>query len=118
MTKGAIPENLLYFYNDPGCVFMSISDCPPGRLDAVLDGKNDGNAFFASRFSREKREQYLQHRAVIEERLFADFVAKGGTPKRRFPYYCPSRKLRPSYCFGTYVPRWKPASGTTDGPKT
>lgn len=87
MTQEGVPQNLLYFYNDPSCAFMSISDCPAERLDALLDGKNDGNAFFASRFSREKRKQYLQHRAVIEERLLADFVAKGGSPGRRFPYY-------------------------------
>jgi len=87
MTESAIPEHLLYFYNDPACAFMSISDCPARRVDVVLDEKNEGNTFFASRFSREKRKQYLQHRALIEARLWADFVAKGGKPKRRFPYY-------------------------------
>jgi len=66
---------------------MSISDCPAEQLDAVFDGKNDDNAFFATRFSRKERGRYLQHRAVIEERLLADFMAKGGKPKRRFPYY-------------------------------
>jgi len=87
MTKRSIPQNLLYFYNDPECVFMSISDCPKASLDALLDQKNEGNTFFASRFSREERERYLQHRAVIEERLYADFIAKGGKPNRRTPYY-------------------------------
>ena len=87
MTESPIPQNLLYFYNDPECVFMSISDCPQAHLDAVLDRKNERNTFFASRFSRQKRERYLRHRAVIEQRLFADFVAKGGKPGRRCPYY-------------------------------
>ena len=87
MTKHPIPNNLLYFYSDAECPFMSISDCPEAQRDALLDGKNERNAFFASRFSRENRRKYLEHRRLIEERLLADFIAKGGEPRRQHPYY-------------------------------
>ncbi len=81
------PPTLVHLYLNPDGPFRSISELPQSEAARLMDQMTEANTWHPPRFTKENRERYINARRRAERRLHAAFIAKGGCPRRRHPYY-------------------------------
>jgi len=81
------PTTLVHLYMNPKGPFHSISDLPEAEAFRLMDEMTKSTEWHLPRFTKEKRERYMEARRRSEDRLHTAFAAKGGCPVREHPYY-------------------------------
>jgi len=71
---------------NPDGPFRSITELPEAEAFRLMDQMTDENTWHCPRFTKEKRGRYMAARRRSEQRLYAEFVRKGGRPRRQHPY--------------------------------
>ena len=82
-----VPEYVSHYYLDDRAPFLSLSD---------LDGDAENPVFLEmlnkhisdKGYRRRYGKTYLETRKKCESKLRDLFMARGGTPNRKYPYYC------------------------------
>ncbi len=77
-----LPDHLTHYTKDRP--FRSLSERSPEEWPELLASLREENTLAFARFGR---DDYLPNRVRLEARLRKDFVARGGRPIRRHPYY-------------------------------
>lgn len=82
-----IPDTLVHYYTNEDHIFRTITSYQEHELDTILDNISDENTWWGLRYSKEERHGYLRERRMTEERLYEEFVKKGGKVLMKHPAY-------------------------------
>jgi hypothetical protein len=80
------PQFVTHYYLPETGPLRSLSDLPSGSNDPIFEDlltRHQRDSKYRRRFSKD----YLIHRRMVENRLRELFIARGGKPKRKNPFY-------------------------------
>lgn len=78
-----MPDFLSHYYEATTGPFRNLSDLPLEEAQRILNAMRRKGGTFAG----QRAADYLQIRRNLEERIYAQFIAKGGIPQRQRPHY-------------------------------
>jgi hypothetical protein len=80
------PQFITHYFLPENGPLRSLSDLPLGSVDPIFEEfltRHKRDPLYRRRFGRD----YLVRRQAVEERLRELFIARGGKPKRKHPFY-------------------------------